>query len=197
MKLSPDRQQVVVRFLKQWPRLPYCQRFMKPLQWTYRNEALREDVIAVARFAVCEAIATYDEEKGGGPVDDLDAVAGRVLTLVKCHVIRHLDSLQSKGQCVTHDLATFSDPRDVCGDDEALGTEAVQLIRDTLSRQPRDVQDVVKLRYGLGTGAELSLAQIANIVGINEQTVRNRIARFHDAIKAAHLPQAGRTGRTG
>lgn len=193
MKLTTDRQDVVVRFLKQWPRLPYCQRFMKPLQWTYRDESLREDVIAVAKFAVCEAIATYDEQKGKGPVDDLEAVAGRVLTFVKCHVIRHLNSLQIKDQVVAYDWATFSDPKVTCCEDDSPAKEMVELIRKTLKSQPRDVQEVVNLRYGMGTGMELSLSQVANIVGINEQTVRNRIARFHDAIKAAHFRRAGQT----
>lgn len=186
MKLNPDQQRLVEQFLERWPHLPYCQRFMKPLRWTNRNAALREEIAAVARLAVCEAVATYDPDRGKGAAD-IEAVTPRVLTIVKGHVLRYLESSSRVVGEPVGDLAPFLAHADWRQSDERVPAEAIEAVRQVLSKQPRDVQEIVRLRHGFGTDRELSLCQVANIVGQNERTVRDKIARFHAAVRAARI----------
>lgn len=184
MKLNPDQQRLVEQFLERWPHLPYCQRFMKPLRWTNRNAALREEIAAVARLAVCEAVATYDPDRGKGAAD-IEAVTPRVLTIVKGHVLRYLESSSRVVGQPVGDLTPFLFHVDWQPLEEQVPIEAIEAVGRILAEQPRDVQEIVKLRHGFGTGRELSLHQVANMVGQNERTVRGKIARFHEAVRAA------------
>lgn len=186
MKLSPDQQRLVEQFLERWPCLPYCQKFMKPLRWTNRDVAMREEIVSVARLAVCEAVATYDPDRGKGAAD-IEAVTPRVLTIVKGHVLRYLESSSRVVGEPVGDLAPFLVHTDWRQSDERVPAEAIEAVRQVLSKQPRDVQEIVRLRHGFGTDRELSLCQVANIVGQNERTVRDKIARFHAAVRAARI----------
>lgn len=186
MKLTPDQQRLVEQFLERWPHLPYCQRFMKPLRWTNRDAAMREEIVSVARLAVCEAVATYDPARGRGSAE-IEAVTPRVLTIVKGHVLRYLESLSRVVGQPVGDLTPFMTPADWRPLDEQMPVEAIEAVGRILAEQPRDVQEIVRLRHGFGTDRELSLHQVANIVGQNERTVREKIARFYEAVRLARI----------
>ena len=187
MKLTPVQQELVVKFLERWPHLPYCQRFMKSLRWTSRDPAMRDDITAVARLAVCEAVATYDSARGKGSADDLNAVTPRVLTIVKGHVLRYLEASSRTMGDPAGDLVPFLAEPDWRSDDDRVSAEAVEAVGRILAEQPGDVQQIVRLRHGFGTDREMSLMQVANIVGLNERTVRDKLARFHEVVRASHV----------
>lgn len=187
MKLTRDQQRLVEQFLDRWPHLPYCQRFMKPLRWANRDVAMREEIVSVARLAVCEAVVTYDPVRGRGAADDIEAVTPRVLTIVKGHVLRYLESSSRVVGEPVGDLTPFMTPAEWRPVDEQVPVEAIEAVGRILAEQPRDVQEIVRLRHGFGTDRELSLHQVANIVGQNERTVREKIARFHEAVRAARI----------
>lgn len=86
-----------------------------------------------------------------------------------------LDGLRKKEPIPVEDVQAFLDERELdrgMSLEERIATE--QLIVKLVSRAPRDVREIVLLRYF----DELELEEIARTLEINERTVRRKLERF-------------------
>ena len=188
-KLNATGKALVAAFVTKWPDLPFGMAWLSQFAESGRLSFFlpigltAHDIKAIAAAAVCQAVATFDPAKCRYTGSPLERVSPMIHVTVRRTV---LEALRSNDRFPVVTLP----------DDDTDGTFVVEVasaplydagevaaVVTFLDGWPEPGRTIVRMRYGIGTGWVMSLADMARTLRVSKETINRHLAAFHAAAR--------------